>query len=201
MALSAEDFKQTVSTVLRDRQREQLQSPTLAPAAVLVPLFQKDGRTCLLFTKRTDTVAYHKGQISFPGGMRDPSDSSLLQTALRETKEEVGLDVGPEHILGMLDDTPTISSNFVITPYVAFLDRPLLFDISRAEVRKVLQVPLDFLLAARPDEVMHNHDGKPLPVYYYQYGDDVIWGATGRMVKHFLDLVRPALSRASTAST
>lgn len=196
MILPVAEFKNTVSRVLRDRQREIFHSAALAPAAVLVPLLQKDSRVNLLFTKRTDTVAYHKGQISFPGGMRDPGDASLLDTALRESREEVGLEVAPEDILGVLDDTPTIASNFVITPYVAFLDRPVDLNVNHAEVREVLQVPLDVLLHSSPREEIQSHDGQPLTVYYYQYGEEVIWGATGRVVKHFLDLVRPALSRA-----
>ncbi|HEY5475923.1 MAG TPA: CoA pyrophosphatase [Tepidiformaceae bacterium] len=164
--------------------------PGAEAAAVLVLLYEHQGRQHVIFQKRTDQVRDHKGQISFPGGAVDPEDVDLVSTALRETHEEIG--VHPDHIevLGQLDDMVTIS-NFRVTPFVGWLDRyPYEWRFSDEEVAYLLEVPLDHLrnpASLVPDRRMIN--GKERTFQSYQWGDDLIWGATARMLSNFLDVV------------
>lgn len=165
--------------------------PPLPPAGVLLILHERPNGPHIIFQKRTESVRDHKGQISFPGGATDPEDSSVLHTALRETHEEIG--VHPEHIevLGQLDDMVTVS-NFLVTPYVGWLDRfPYEWKFSDHEVAYLLEVPLDHLLDPKnliPDRRVIN--GREYEFQSYQFGDDLIWGATARMLGNFLDILR-----------
>lgn len=158
-------------------------------AAVLVLIYEHDGRHHVVFQKRTDRVDTHKGQISFPGGGRDAEDDDLIRTALRETHEEIG--VHPDHveILGELDQIKTIS-NFIVTPYVGWLDRyPYEWRFSHDEVAYLLEAPIDHLLDPAnfvADRRMIN--GREVVMPSYRFGDELIWGATGRMLTNFLDL-------------
>ena len=123
----------------------QVPDPPLPPAGVLLILHERPSGPHIIFQKRTDSVRDHKGQISFPGGAMDPEDQSVRENALRETREEIG--VLPQHIevLGQLDDMVTIS-NFLVTPYVGWLDRfPYEWRFSDEEVAYLLEVPLDHL--------------------------------------------------------
>jgi 8-oxo-dGTP pyrophosphatase MutT (NUDIX family) len=101
--------------------------PSRRQAAVLLPLFKNATDYHLVFTKRTETLTHHKGQVSFPGGSFEPSDGDLLTTALRESYEEVG--IRPEHvsILGRLDDLSTFSTSFTISPFVGLIPYPYPF--------------------------------------------------------------------------
>lgn len=170
----------------------QTQQPDpLPPAAgVLLLLHQRPAGPHIIFQKRTETVRDHKGQISFPGGAMDPGDPHVLHTALRETHEEIG--VVPVHIevLGQLDDMVTVS-NFLVTPYVGWLDRyPYEWRFSSQEVAYLLEVPLEHLLDPRhliPDRRVIN--GRDYTFQSYQFGDDLIWGATARMLANFLDIL------------
>lgn len=165
--------------------------PPLPPAGVLLILHERPNGPHIIFQKRTESVRDHKGQISFPGGATDPEDPSVLHTALRETHEEIG--VHPEHIevLGQLDDMVTVS-NFLVTPYVGWLDRfPYEWKFSDHEVAYLLEVPLDHLLDPKnliPDRRVIN--GREYEFQSYQFGDDLIWGATARMLGNFLDILR-----------
>lgn len=187
---------------MKDRLREVLRaySPqglepdaALWPAAVLVLLYEHEGRPHVVFQKRTDKVDAHKGQISFPGGGRDPEDVELLHTALRETHEEIG--VHPDHVdvLGQLDDIKTIS-NFLVTPYVGWLERyPYEWRFSEHEVAYLIEAPVDHLLDPAnyvPDRRIIG--GREVEMPSYRFGDDLIWGATARMLTNFLDLWRAA---------
>lgn len=163
--------------------------PSLWPAAVLVLLYEHEGRIHVVFQKRTDLVDSHKGQISFPGGGADPEDAHLMGTALRETHEEIG--VHPDHIdiLGQLDDIRTIS-NFAVTPFVGWLSHyPYEWTFSHAEVAYLLEVPLDHLrdpATLIPDRRVVQ--GREIVFQSYQWQDDLIWGATARMLQNFLDI-------------
>jgi 8-oxo-dGTP pyrophosphatase MutT (NUDIX family) len=103
-------------------------------AAVLLLILEREGAPCILFTKRTQTVAHHKGEISFPGGVRDKRDKNLLETALRETKEEIGIPAGKIEILGELDDNVTKVTNFHLTSYVGMLLPPVAYKASDIEI-------------------------------------------------------------------
>lgn len=162
---------------------------TLWPAAVLVLLCEHNGRLQLVFQKRTDKVDAHKGQVSFPGGGRDEGDMDLVYTALRETHEEIGVHPGDVDVLGRLDQMRTISG-FAVTPYVGWLARyPYEWVCSEHEVAYLLEVPLDHLLDPAnfvPDR--REFDGRWAELPSYRFQDDLIWGATARMLQNFLDL-------------
>ncbi len=163
------------------------------PAAVLLPLFEKSGDYHLVFTKRTEMVNYHKGQISFPGGRVHPKDKCLRDTAVRETWEEIGLPPKDAEILGELDDIPTYTTNFVISPFVAVIPYPHKLKANPAEVQEIIEVPLAVLRDKRnfAEETLDVGDKSTLQ-YFYHCGDRVIYGATARIVKHFLEVVDPS---------
>jgi 8-oxo-dGTP pyrophosphatase MutT (NUDIX family) len=161
----------------------------LWPAAVVALIYEHDGRPHLVFQKRTDKVDTHKGQVSFPGGGKDPGDEHLVHTALRETHEEIG--VHPDHIdiLGELDHIKTISG-FHVTPYVGWMLRyPYEWVFSHSEVAYLLEVPIEHLLD--PENFVPDRrviDGAEVIMPSYRWGDDLIWGATGRMVSNLLEI-------------
>jgi 8-oxo-dGTP pyrophosphatase MutT (NUDIX family) len=182
---------------LRERLR-QLQPRRIAPegrpsAGVLLLFYNLDGQTYLLFTRRTDFVEHHKGQICFPGGSQEADDPDLLFTSLRETFEEVG--VRPEHVepIGQLHDIVSFGSNFVITPYVGVLRAPPPYAFAHAqdEVEEILEVPLAGLLDdANVIREVQRVEGENVEAVSYRFGDHVIWGATARILKQLLELLR-----------
>jgi len=113
---------------------------------VLVPLFEKGDRWYILFTKRTERVKHHKGQISFPGGVVDETDEDMEATALRETFEEIGLPRDNAEILGKLDDAYTVTSGYLITPIVAEIPHPYPFSINEDEIEELIEIPLEAFL-------------------------------------------------------
>ena len=163
-------------------------APPLLRAGVLIPIFHSGNAPEVLFTRRTDTVLTHKGQISFPGGQREPTDASMVETALRESYEEIGLDPARVVVLGELDDVFTSVSGFVVTPVIGVV-RDGLQDLvpAPAEVRSVFTVPVDQLRDERVHTTQTREvDGQRYRIHYYTVGDDVIWGATGYIVHQFL---------------
>jgi 8-oxo-dGTP pyrophosphatase MutT (NUDIX family) len=168
----------------------QTPDPALPPAGVLLILHERPNGPHVIFQKRTDSVRDHKGQISFPGGVMDPGDPDVKFTALRETHEEIGVE--PEHIevLGQLDDMVTVS-NFLVTPFVGWLDLyPYEWRTSDREVAYLLEVPLDHL--RDPDNLVPDRrviNGREYTFQSYQFGGDLIWGATARMLGNFLDIL------------
>jgi 8-oxo-dGTP pyrophosphatase MutT (NUDIX family) len=163
-------------------------APPLLRAGVLIPLMLRGGGIELVFTRRTDTVLTHKGQISFPGGQREDSDVETVETALRESYEEIGLEPSRVTVLGELDDVFTAVSSFVITPVVGLVEGGI-DDLVLApdEVKSLLVVPVTQLL----DPAVHTTETRSVGeqqyrIHYYTIGDDVIWGATGRIVYQFL---------------
>lgn len=167
-----------------------IEHPSFAHAAVLVPLFKKGEDCHILFTKRTDQVKYHKGEISFPGGVVDEEDSELERTALREAFEEIGLKGNDVQIVGVLDDIVTITE-FIVTPFVGLFSYPYPFKLSPIEIEELIEVPLSLLLDENcfSEREIVRGDRKEM-VYSYQYGNHIIWGATARILKQFLDLIQ-----------
>jgi 8-oxo-dGTP pyrophosphatase MutT (NUDIX family) len=163
----------------------------LVPAAVLLPIVDHAGEPYVLFAKRTDRVGHHKGQISFPGGVIDPGDASALDAALRECEEEIALPRHAVEPLGVLDDSETVATRFVITPFVGVVRQPVAWQPDGAEIEKVIEVPFERLVAEGACRVEHwERDGVARPVYFFDYEDETIWGATARILVHFLDLLR-----------
>jgi len=191
--------KEGIRKALSERQKRVEDPRGFVPAAVLLPLFEKGGDYHLVFTKRTETVNYHKGQFSFPGGRTHPEDKSLLDTALRETWEEIGLPPKDADVLGELDDIATYTTGFIISPFVAMIPFPHTFIANPAEVDEIIEVPLPILRDKKNfAQEMLEVDGRPIMQYFYHYRDHVIYGATARIVKHFLEVVGPAGSVGKT---
>jgi 8-oxo-dGTP pyrophosphatase MutT (NUDIX family) len=159
-------------------------------AAVVLPLVSTGGGPALLFTRRTDQVEHHKGQISFPGGALDDGEDPLAG-ALRETEEEIGVPARDVDVLGGLDDEEAAVSGFMVSPFVAALPYPARLRVSADEVHSVLVVSLRTLLdpANVRAELYRRPRGDSVVMYYYQAGPDVIWGFTGRIVARFLEAV------------
>jgi len=159
------------------------------PAAVLVPFFDKDGEPHVLFTVRSGTLQYHKGEISFPGGAQEPDEDSRT-TALRELYEEVDVDSDSVEILGRTDMIRTVSSSFLVVPYVGYLKPGTAFHANAKEVAEILEVPFEhFLNPAIFREEMRIVDQQSIPVYYYQWRNHSIWGLTARILKSVIDLL------------
>jgi 8-oxo-dGTP pyrophosphatase MutT (NUDIX family) len=160
----------------------------LREAAVLVPLLMREGSPHVLFTKRPTTLRHHAGQYSFPGGSRDSEDTTPLHTALRETREELGIDVSGVRVLGALDEVPTLTE-FRIQPFVGVIPNGLEYRPNPDEVEFILEVPLTALM----DPTLRRTErrkvrGVEYEVDFYTYGSHVIWGATGRILRDLLRL-------------
>jgi 8-oxo-dGTP pyrophosphatase MutT (NUDIX family) len=164
--------------------------PDLLPAAVLLPLFQKNGETHILLTKRTDMVEHHKGQISFPGGAFHYEDLDCLNTALRETEEEIGIAMDAVEVIGELDHMITVS-NFRICPYVGIIPYPYPFQLSPFEVDRLIELPFSHLInqADISKEISFMVEGHSDVNLSVEYQGDVIWGATARILKNFFDIL------------
>jgi len=184
------DFEDRLEGLLRNRRKNLLSADGMITAAVLVPLFRKDGTSHVLLTKRSEFVEHHKGEISFPGGKVDPSDANMLACALRETAEEIGVD--PQHvkILGELDDFYTVATGFLVIPFVGLIPYPYEFKPSAREISDLLEVPLGvfFDLTRRSEETWMIND-QSVEVISYLWRGHNIWGATARILKHFTELI------------
>ena len=165
--------------------------PTARIAAVLPLLYPRDGIPYLLFTRRSSAPSRHRGEISFPGGSRDPGDSSLAATALRETWEELHLDGGLIEPLGALPPLFTVVSNFWVTPVVGWLPDGLPpLEPNPAEVDEVIEAPV----AALADPAIFHEEtwvrnGIGRAVHFYDYGPHRIWGLTGYILSTLLALL------------
>ena len=173
--------KQQIERILRHRKKKKITGENLKASAVLIPLFYNQGQYHILFTERSEEVDFHKGQVCFPGGTREPSDSSLLQTVLREIEEEISLKAKDVEILGEFDDNVTLTSNYVISPFVALIPHPYPLKADGREIREIFSVPLSFLM----DEANFKQDS-----YAYEYEGHIIWGATARILRQFMDLLK-----------
>jgi 8-oxo-dGTP pyrophosphatase MutT (NUDIX family) len=175
---------------LAQRPRQTIVDKTRIPSAVLIPVYKKDGRYHILFTKRTNNVKTHQGQISFPGGVRDKVDKNLQDTALRESVEEIGLRIEDADVLGELDDEITTTSNFIVTPFVALVPYPYRFTLNKAEVDRLIRVPIAALLDKNCLKLdIEILDGKKVDSFAYHFRGQVIWGATARILNKLLDII------------
>ncbi len=178
-----------IRKILSSRVKLVLPLGNLTPAAVTVPLFEKEEQWHVLLTRRTQGVRHHKGEISFPGGAWDETDTSLLDTALRETEEEVGIRREDMEVLGELDDIRTMS-HFRISPYVVTFPYPYPFRACDAEIDEILEISLAGLQhEARVEEKLAEYENQQATVYYFHYQTVVIWGATAKILKQLFDLV------------
>jgi 8-oxo-dGTP pyrophosphatase MutT (NUDIX family) len=181
-------LKERLKAALASRKRVPMEAGPV-PAAVLLPLFLKDGEFHILFTKRTSHLTHHSGEISFPGGVCDPGDRDSADTALREAWEEVGIAPQDVEILGELDDTRSIH-NYVVTPVVGVFPSGYRLTVNDTEIERIIEVPLSHFVRPGVFRVEHwQWEGRTRPVYFYRHGDDEIWGLTGRILKQFLDVL------------
>jgi 8-oxo-dGTP pyrophosphatase MutT (NUDIX family) len=178
-----------LARLLAARTRRRLEVPGRR-AAVLIVLYEREGDVRLMLTKRTDTLAHHKGQVSLPGGRYDPEDVDLVTTALREAEEEVGIPRGDVRVLGETDDVATIATDFLVTPVVGALSRPPRPVPNPHEIARVMEVSLAEVLAL--DAALPAGLG-PLELRYPLDGEDV-WGATARILRDFCRIARCALA-------
>ncbi|TMT85545.1 CoA pyrophosphatase [Haloterrigena sp. H1] len=157
-------------------------------AAVLAPIVDRDGEDHLLFTRRADHLGEHPGQMSFPGGGAEPEDETILETALREANEEIGLDPSEAELVGQLDDIRTVTE-YAVTPFVAHVpDREYVRDDN--EVAEIVVLPLSGLL----DPANYEYERRSHPYYgdivihYFHVDGYTVWGATGRILVQLLEL-------------
>jgi 8-oxo-dGTP pyrophosphatase MutT (NUDIX family) len=185
------DAEERLVRVLKAHPPQRVRIEDARDAAILIPIIATPEPT-LIFTVRTDTVRSHKGQISFPGGSIDPEDPSALDAALRETKEEIGLDPSLVRVLGELDTMPTFVSGYVVSPFVGWLDDDPELDPNPGEVAEVLRVPIADLVDDIRQEPGFEHAGRSYPTEAWVWNDHVIWGVTARIIRMFLVLAAEA---------
>lgn len=174
--------------LLANRAAIEIYAPQHRRACVLIPLIRDGEQWSILFTRRSENLAAHSGQIAFPGGSVEAGES-LEAAAVREAEEEVGIPPHHVELIGRLDDVVT-HSGFLVAPFIGIIDRRVAYVMQESEVVEVFEVPLEALLHTANPEVRYvPFRKKEYPAYFYHYGEYEIWGLTGRMLKAFLDLV------------
>jgi len=154
-------------------------------AAVLIVIYGKE--PMIIMTERPKTMNHHAGEISFPGGTWTQRDNNLLTTALRETKEEMNLDISRQQIIGQMKPVTTLNSGFTIMPFICILDEiPKL--IPNSEIETILHIPFVPLLNTMEDDLDPLHKSIQ-EMYTFRYQHHLIWGASARMLKQMLDLL------------
>ena len=196
MGLSHQDaIPDVIKKALAGRKQKSVADASLTPAAVLLLMYPKDGEYCILLNKRSETVEHHKGEISFPGGAKDPEDRDFLETALRESHEEMGIKPADVAVLGQLDDVTT-RSGFKVQVYVGTIDYPYNFKPSDIEIAELLEVPLSVLrdpASLRVDTRWE--EGREVNSYSYAYNGHLIYGATARILQQFLGVLEDGLAK------
>lgn len=183
-------MKKNIEKILCGRKKKSIIDAALSPAAVILFFYHDKEKYFILFTERTNKVETHKGEISFPGGACRHKDVNRAATAMRECFEEIGVHERDVEILGELDDIVTITSNYVITPFVGTFPYPYNFVINEFEVHRIIEIPLAVLLDSNSAHESHwFYEGTSYPTFSYHYQGNIIWGATAAILKQFLDLV------------
>ena len=186
---------EVIRKALSRRATLSVDDPSLTPAAVLLVLYAKDGEYCVLLNKRSEEVEYHKGEISFPGGARDPEDKDFLDTALRETEEEMGIDRKDVTILGELDEVVT-TSRFHVKVFVGSIAYPYKFKPSAMEIAEVLEVPIPSLNDPSNLRIETRwEDGVSVSTRSYAYKEHLIYGVTARILQQFLEVLADGLEK------
>jgi 8-oxo-dGTP pyrophosphatase MutT (NUDIX family) len=160
-------------------------------AAVLVPLFVRDGEVHAVFTRRREDLRRHAGEISFPGGRADADDADLTATALREAHEEIGLAPDAVELIGALQPTPTIATSYAVYPFVGLIEPGMEWTLSAREVAHVLELRLRDLRDGYGRQRLVRR-GLPFRTDVYVVDDQLIWGATARILGDLLARVAQA---------
>jgi len=178
--------EQDILQILRAKRPVQITEEGLKPSAVMVPLIRRTDGWCALFTRRSQNVEHHKGEISFPGGTIEPGESAL-GAALREIEEEIGIQKDSLRILGELDEIMTMTG-FRVRCFVASIDWPVAIKPSREEIDEIYILPLSKFLNP---EIFHTNiwkrNGEDYPVYFFKLDECVVWGATAKILKNLLE--------------
>lgn len=201
--------KQKIKQILSQYHKKRIDNKDLIPSAVLVPLFYAREEYHLLFTQRNRELGLHQGQACFPGGVRQEGDASLVDAALREAEEEIGLAREDVELYGELDDAATLTSGCLITPFVALIPYPYSFKINPGEVEQVFSIPLSALKDERyfrqrygtaplvvsegeenREQEYKTANGQPYPAYFYEYQGRIVWGATAYIVRQLVELLQ-----------
>lgn len=155
-------------------------------ASVLVVIYGNE--PIIVMTEKPKHMKFHAGEISFPGGKLDSNDSNLLDTALRETSEEIGLTISKEQVIGQLEPVVTLNSGFLILPFVSVINEIPSLSPNR-EVEKIFHMPLDSLLKtiARDPDPSHN---KIQEMFTFEYENKIVWGASARILKQIHDCLK-----------
>jgi 8-oxo-dGTP pyrophosphatase MutT (NUDIX family) len=167
------------------------------PAAVLVPLYTHDEELRVVLTKRRTDLRRHAGEISFPGGRRDPEDATLGDTALREAEEEIGLARDAVNLVGALERTSTFLTNYAIHPFVGLLEGERAWRASETEVDTVLEPTLREVRAGRTRTRMERR-GIAFETDAYVFDGELVWGATARILEQLLERIEPLLDHRAT---
>ena len=155
-------------------------------ASILVVIYGQE--PIVIMTEKPRHMKFHAGEISFPGGKLDSSDSDLLETALRETREEIGLTISKEQVIGQLDPVVTLNSGFLILPFISVVNKiPKLH--ANSEVEKIFHIPLESFLKtqARDPDPAHNLIQE---MYTFEYQNQIVWGASARILKQIQDCLK-----------
>jgi 8-oxo-dGTP pyrophosphatase MutT (NUDIX family) len=178
----------SITKTLENLHNKAKQDPIFYPpgykkAAVLIPFVCENGIWSLLYTLRSEKLNKHSGQVSFPGGAMDPGDNSIVQTALRESKEEIGLQSESIKIIGIMPDFVT-NSDFIITPIVVNLDWPVKLTLSKNEVSKVFTIPIQWLRDRDNwEERLYTHPSGwyGSVIFYKLYDGELLWGISAKI--------------------
>jgi 8-oxo-dGTP pyrophosphatase MutT (NUDIX family) len=181
------DLETFLSRALAQRTRDTPQIDGFRKAAILVPILRTPRGYEILLTVRAAHLKNHAGEIAFPGGRVDNGET-LEQAAIREAYEEVGLVVSAATIAGLLDDAPT-PARYMVTPVVAILDEPAGYTMQESEVGEVFTASLEALLKTEPRAERRVLQGHQRTIYFYPYGDRMIWGFTGVVLKNLFDVM------------
>ena len=201
--LKTVQFKDGVKDILFERKpiSTSHNESDFVQASVLLPLFVKDQEYWVLLTKRTNKVRYHKGEVSFPGGVVDEVDDSLESTAKRETYEEIGVKREDIEILGRLDDTATMTFRYIIHPFVGVIPFPYEYIANEDEVDRIIEIPLSFFFnLSQPRLFTVDYYGKTVETPAYIYDGIAVWGATQRILTNFVNLLRPKINGSYSGS-
>ncbi len=182
-----------IKRALANRTTSRVAGDDLTPAAVMVLLYPKDGDHWVLLNKRSQEVEHHKGEISFPGGATDPEDKDSLDTALRETEEEMGICPEDITVLGEMDEVAT-RSRFRVSVFAGTIEPPYHFRPSIDEIAEIVEFPVSALLDASSIRVeTHWQADGASTVHSYAYGRHLVFGATARILQQFLQLLEDGL--------
>lgn len=157
-------------------------------AAVLVPLYMEGGELHAVFTKRRENLRRHPGEISFPGGRREGSDRDLSETAIREAEEEIGLPREEVTLLGALQPTPTVATGYAVYPFVGMIQGVRNWTPSPREVARVIEYSVGGLQRGYGRRRLTRR-GLPIRTDTYLVGENLIWGATARILADLLDRI------------